>query len=188
MFSFSCFFEDAALYYTKQICLGGVGMAIGNNMKRLRNLRGMTQRELGVAIGFDQKTADVRIAQYESGTRTPKENLIADIAGVLNVNPLALTTPDIESYYGLMHTFFTLEDVYGLTVTELDGTVCLKFDPHNKHFDTLFHDFQAWLKASQRLASEEITKQEYDEWRYQYPRFEAEATRKKLDELRQKSK
>jgi len=27
-----------------------------------------------MAIGFDEKTADVRMAQYESGVRAPKEN------------------------------------------------------------------------------------------------------------------
>jgi len=46
-------------------------MAIGERIRFIRNLRGMTQKGLGAAVGFDEKTADVRIAQYESGTRTP---------------------------------------------------------------------------------------------------------------------
>ena len=44
-------------------------MAIGERIRYIRNLRNMTQKWLGMAIGFDEKTADVRIAQYESGTR-----------------------------------------------------------------------------------------------------------------------
>ncbi len=48
-------------------------MAVGDRIKRARNLRGMTQKELGIAIGFEEKSADIRIAQYESNTRTPKE-------------------------------------------------------------------------------------------------------------------
>ncbi len=47
-------------------------MAVGDRIKRARNLRGMTQKELGIAIGFEEKSADIRIAQYESNTRTPK--------------------------------------------------------------------------------------------------------------------
>ena len=50
-------------------------MAIGERIHFLRNLRGMTQKYLGQAVGFPEKTADVRMAQYESGTRTPKADL-----------------------------------------------------------------------------------------------------------------
>ncbi|EAD4769682.1 XRE family transcriptional regulator, partial [Listeria monocytogenes] len=46
-------------------------MAIGDNIRKFRKLKGMTQKELGLALGFDKKTADIRIAQYESGTRKP---------------------------------------------------------------------------------------------------------------------
>ncbi len=41
------------------------------------------------------------------------------------LSPQALDVPDIDSYIGLMHTLFTLEDIYGLTVSEADGEVCL---------------------------------------------------------------
>ena len=51
-------------------------MSIGERIRYIRNLRGMTQKELGKAIGFDDRTADIRIAQYESGTRTPKANYV----------------------------------------------------------------------------------------------------------------
>ena len=45
---------------------------MGDKIHRIRDFRGMTQKQLGMAVGFDEKSADVRIAQYESGTRTPK--------------------------------------------------------------------------------------------------------------------
>ena len=32
-------------------------MAVGDRIKRARNLRGMTQKELGIAIGFEEKSA-----------------------------------------------------------------------------------------------------------------------------------
>ena len=32
----------------------------------------LTQKELGMAVGFPDSCADVRIAQYESDIRTPK--------------------------------------------------------------------------------------------------------------------
>ena len=36
-------------------------MAIGERIRFLRNLRGMTQKYLGTAIGFPEKTADIRM-------------------------------------------------------------------------------------------------------------------------------
>ena len=30
-------------------------MAVGDRIKRVRNFRGMTQKELGIAVGFDEK-------------------------------------------------------------------------------------------------------------------------------------
>ena len=66
----------------------------------------MTQKYLGGLIGFDENVVDVRIAQYESGARTPKEKMVADIANALEVSPQALDLPNIDSYIGLTHTLF----------------------------------------------------------------------------------
>ena len=79
-------------------------MAIGERIHFFRLLRGMTQKYLGMALGFPEKSADVRLAQYETGSRTPKADLTAALAQVLDVSPHALSVPDIDSYVGLMHT------------------------------------------------------------------------------------
>ena len=104
-------------------------MAIGERIRFIRNLRGMTQKYLGTLVGFPEKTADIRMAQYEAGTRTPKESLTKALASALEVSPLALNTPDIDTYLGLMHTLFALEDRYGLTIEKRDGETLLRFDP-----------------------------------------------------------
>lgn len=96
-------------------------MAIGERIHFFRTLRGMTQKYLGMAVGFPERSADVRLAQYETGTRTPKADLTAALAHTLDVSPQALSVPDIDNYIGLAHTLFALEDVYGLKVVEADG-------------------------------------------------------------------
>ena len=103
-------------------------MAIGERIRFFRNLRGMTQKYLGQAVGFPEKTADIRMAQYESGSRTPKAELTENLAGALGVSPLALSVPDIDSYLGLMHTLFALEDIYGMKIDKLDDEVCIRLD------------------------------------------------------------
>jgi len=148
-------------------------MAIGERIRYIRNLRGMTQKYLGMAIGFDEKTADVRMAQYESGTRTPKEKMVTAIAHVLEVSPQALAIPNIESYIGLAHTLFTLEDLYGLKISETDGEVCLRLDKSKgSTYEEMVKIFTAWQQESTKLNAGEITKEDYDRWRYRYPEFD----------------
>ena len=148
-------------------------MAIGERIRYIRNLRGMTQKWLGMAIGFDEKTADVRMAQYESGTRSPKEKLTSDIAHALEVSPHALDLPDIDSYVGLAHTLFALEDLYGIQISSIDGELCLRLDKtKGSTYSSMFDIFNAWHKESEKLKNSEITKEQYDQWRYKYPKLD----------------
>ena len=148
-------------------------MAIGERINFFRNLRGMTQKYLGVRVGFPEKSADVRLAQYETGTRTPKADLTAALANILDVSPQALSVPDIDSYIGLMHTLFTLEDKYGLKVCECDGEVHLCVDVnHGKDAAELSKSLAAWREQAAKLEAGEISKEEYDRWRYRYPEFD----------------
>ena len=41
-------------------------MILGERIKRIRTFRGLTQRELGLKLGYEERNADVRIAQYLS--------------------------------------------------------------------------------------------------------------------------
>lgn len=161
-------------------------MAIGERIKFIRNLRGITQKGLGLAIGFSEGTADVRVAQYESGTRTPKEKYVENLASVLEVSPLALNVPDIDSDYGLIHTLFACEDIYGLKADRIDGSLCLSLDKSNPNYLTLFDMINKWQHEKEKLANGEITKEEYDTWRYTYPEVEAKRFRESIDTLRAK--
>lgn len=152
-------------------------MAIGQRIKFFRNLRNLTQKELGQKIGFQDKAADVRIAQYESEKRTPKEDLVNALAHYLDVSPVALNVPDIDSYIGLMHTLFALEDTYGFKINKLDDEVCITLDPKSPMYDRL----NSWQKEYQKLTNNEITQEEYDHWRYTYPKVESERTKQSLD-------
>ena len=148
-------------------------MAIGERIRYIRNLRGMTQKYLGMAIGFDKKTADVRMAQYETGTRTPKTDLTKALAYALDVAPQALDLPDIDRDIGLMHTLFALEDLRGLRIAEVDGEVCLKPDKSKgKTYNEMSQMLCAWLEQAKKLETGEITKEQYDQWRYKYPEFD----------------
>ena len=137
-------------------------MAIGERIRFIRNLRGMTQKYLGTLVGFPEKTADIRMAQYESGTRTPKDDLTKALADVLDVSPLALSVPDIDSQLGLMHTLFALEDLYGLKTNIADGKVTLHFDITNISDPSFSEMVTAWAEQAAKYKSSEIYKEAYD--------------------------
>ena len=148
-------------------------MAIGERIRFFRNLRGMTQKYLGQVVGFPEKTADIRMAQYESGSRTPKAELTESLAGALGVSPPALSVPDIDSYLGLMHTLFTLEDRYGLTVETGENSVSLRVDPKKgKDAAELAEMLSAWAEQAEKYRSGEINWEDYDKWRYNYPKYD----------------
>ena len=103
-------------------------MATGERIRFFRTLRGMTQKYLGLLLGFPDNSADVRLAQYESEDRTPKADLTAQMADALDVSPKAIAVPDIDSMDGLMHTLFTLEDRKLIRILDADGLICLRAD------------------------------------------------------------
>ena len=89
--------------------------------------------------------------------------------------------PDIDSYIGLMHTLFTLEDLYGLTVSEAEGEICLKVNKNKgKDAHELLKMLYAWKEQTDKLSSEEISKDKYDEWRYHYPEYDSSQIRAKV--------
>ena len=61
-------------------------MVLGERIKRIRTFRNLTQRELGLKLGYEERNADVSIAQYESGYRIPKKDTLMEISRILDVN------------------------------------------------------------------------------------------------------
>lgn len=136
-------------------------------------MRGMTQKYLGMTVGFPEKSADVRLAQYKTGSRKPKAEITAALAQILGVSPQALDIPDIDNYIGLMHTLFVLGDIYGITISEMDGEVCLKINKDKgKDAAKLLKMLSAWKEQANKLSAEEISRDDYDQWRYNYPKFD----------------
>lgn len=160
-------------------------MIIGDRIKRFRNRKGLTQKELGEAIGFDNRTADVRIAQYEKGTRNPKKKYTDKMAEVLNVNECALEIPEINTsdYVSFFQFLFALEDENVFKVDECkNGAPCLilkKDDTSSRNY--IFID---WLNMNKLLKSGKITQEEYDNWRYKLPFGESEELHIKLNEMK----
>ncbi|MDL2250139.1 helix-turn-helix domain-containing protein [Lachnospiraceae bacterium OttesenSCG-928-J05] len=147
--------------------------SIGGKIKRIRELRGWTQKELGIKCGFSESTADVRIAQYEKGKKVPREKALKDISAALEVNEGVLFDANFASRQLMYHAFFDIEDFHGLHPTLINGKYYLEFDA-----DTSYDYFlKMWSEMREKcmpnsIDSEEVMmakSEEYDLWRFEYP-------------------
>ena len=114
-----------------------------NTGKRIRHFRilcGMTQKALGIAVGFPQDSADVRIAQYEFGARTPKQNQLYQMAKVLGVSPSELTVPRIKNSDELCCLLIALEDECGI-----------KYSPQSDNAKAIYKSYKKGVKNDENL-------------------------------------
>lgn len=68
-------------------------ITFGRKLKHLRQKNHLTQKELGIALGFPEDSADVRIAQYEADARKPRDETLAEMAKMLCVPIDIITIP-----------------------------------------------------------------------------------------------
>lgn len=144
-------------------------MANSERILFFRKLRGLTQKQLGTAVGFPECSADVRIAQYENGSRKPKEYVTSSLAAALDVSTHALNVPDISSVDGIMHTLFVMEDLYGLSITEINNVFYFSIDPSKNEISSdVYMYLRKWNKKKNQLRVGEINYKDYSDWRYHW--------------------
>ena len=68
-------------------------ITFGRKLNHLRQKNHLTQKELGIALGFPEDSADVIIAQYEADARKPRDEILAKMAKILCVPIDILTVP-----------------------------------------------------------------------------------------------
>lgn len=119
-------------------------MTLGEKIRKYRLLRGLTQQELGEAVGFKKSTADVRINQYESNKIAPKAVIREAIADVLDIDISALSNVEVTSFEDVMYILFELEEKYGMKIAKGNGTTSLTFDDNNKNIATLISYMNLW--------------------------------------------
>jgi len=83
-----------------------------------------------------------------------------------------------------------MEDDLGLRPVEADGQIMLCIDRQKKNPapGSPEDDLRDWYGAAVELAEGAISREEYDEWRYSYPRVKSEREKKVRDEARQREK
>ena len=166
-------------------------MTIGEKIKRVRKFRKMTQAELGTAVGLGEN-AQNRIAHYERGTRVPQKELLDRMAQVLDVNRYMLYDLTGENNSEFLQIMFWLEEanpgIFRLfQLQKFPGEKCNESDdPGVYYHDTdewpahapvamwfnggMINDFmREWLIRMDEKRAGLITKDEYFEWKLNWP-------------------
>ena len=69
---------------------------LAKRLKEARQLRGLSQRDLGIRAGIDPSAASPRINQYERGKHAPNFTVAARLAEVLGLPTAYLYAEDDE--------------------------------------------------------------------------------------------
>ena len=81
-----------------------------------------------------------------------------------------MNVPDIDSDLGLIHTLFAIEDLHGVRAEKQGDEVHIVFDGSKRTMnESVFKMLSAWSDQAEKLKNGEISKDQYDHWRYTFP-------------------
>ncbi len=104
------------------ISTGGIIRSCRNNMK-------MKSKDLGVLLGFNERTAGTRMAQYEQNARMPGKEIRDKLAEILKINPLALSKPSLETNREIVEVLYKLDDLFEFEIKKVQGKTAILFNP-----------------------------------------------------------
>lgn len=139
-------------------------MSTGENIKRIRKFRGMTQKELGIAIGIGEESASPRMAQYETDNRTPRKEMLNKIAVVLDVDPRNISIPTGYKEDDMIYRLLVLEDYFPEMKLERNGrTGEVVINLQNKKINEFLYQ---WGTIRGKRKQGMISEDEYMQWKY----------------------
>ncbi len=135
---------------------------IGKRIRRMRTLRKVSPKKLGVAIGFNPDNASSRICVYESGRKRPRIEITNAIADELGINPCMIREYDPTTQEGLLCTIYELEELYGMRFFERDGDIYFMLPKQTAATDVI----KKWVQVRKMMFQGKITYDEYLEWKH----------------------
>ena len=134
-------------------------MSVGENIRRYRKSRGMTQAQLAETVGLTEGA----VRHYESGIRAVKPELLESISAALGVSVNALKDYGVETAGDLMSLLVRLEDSFGIVPTA-DGSG-LSLNPKAPRAPKAATAIELWAEKRARLENGEIDAAEYEDWK-----------------------
>ena len=143
-------------------------MTLGERIRYVRQLRGMTQTELAEKAGF---TADengrIRISQYENDSRIPRKEQLKKISEALGVTSYYLS---LEEHTNALDFAYSLLELDRTTNFIIRKEIVQDKEHYLIDFNTdFFNDFfKEWMQKKADLKDGKISRQDYIEWTINY--------------------
>lgn len=137
-------------------------MTIGEKIKKVRSLRGLTQKELGLLIGL----SNIRVQQYESGYRIPQGKIMKDICDALEVSECFFVNHHMETEEDIIQLLFDLGRSCSMEVIQIDEK--------NNIYGILFKDnivnegVKKWYEKRKLMKSGELSENDYALWQAKF--------------------
>jgi len=128
----------------------------GTRLNYLRKLRSMTMKALGMRMGFDEKAASCRIAQWEQGFRNLSQESAGSLAAILNVAPDRLAQTPENPVDALIEYFLWLDEAHN---AEFYGEIA-----------RLSEFLSQYWNMRSLLARGEISSETFREWKLHWER------------------
>ena len=150
-------------------------MTLGDKIRKYRIMNDLTQKDLGLMVGFSAATADSRIRKYERDLMAPKEDIRKKLAEALDVDLSALSDINIQSLEDVMQVLFLFEEELGMTIERTEEKTSLCFDNRNKDHALLLSYLYTWFSKRRSVigpdgSSDEEGIRQYERWKARFPK------------------
>ena len=145
-------------------------MDFSNRLRYIREFRGLTQKQLGLAIGLSERAAESTISQYERGEKKPRKKVIEKLALALSVPDSTLELVPSEFPQGFLQRMLFAEELHGLRPYRINGRHFIgPIEYEDGKFLSFYNDLQCWYEAYNKVVFSQWTEEEYIEWKLHYP-------------------
>ncbi|MGI6536526.1 MAG: helix-turn-helix domain-containing protein [Eggerthellaceae bacterium] len=136
-------------------------MSVGSRIKRYRKAAGLTQKQLGEAIGLGESA----VRNYERDIRTPKKEQLDAMAKAMDIAPEALYEIDANNAREALEVLFRLEGTLGLKPVETKDGIAVAVSPAAPGAQKTAAALKAWKRMRDALKAGDVSEDDYERWK-----------------------
>ena len=137
-------------------------MTTGDRILSARKAAGLSRQQLAEELGLSEGA----IRHYESGRRTPTDEVLAEIADALGVTPHSLRDRNFETVQDVLEALFQMQEAgFGIEPVETKNGIMIAIDPSAPHAPKLAMALEKWNQIRKELRGGDVSKVEYAIWR-----------------------
>ncbi len=133
-------------------------LSVGSRIAFVRKFRRKTQDNISKELGLTSDNRRRTMTRYEKGERNPKEERTREIANILDVSYNSIKYYDFSNKSDLFYLLMWIEELY----PNFGFKMNLQSD------EKISNAFIEWNEMKKKRLNEEITYEEYIEWKLKY--------------------